>query len=829
MRIANGLRYLRRCPPLRVSGVKHPFLPYMIPLQRNYSWFSKKVRSNVIIEEPTEYNEKLDSIKDILRNTDIPVKLRRKILSQKLELFQEINELELPILDKLFIEIYKLHDYDITLMDRSQIVSLTENICEYLSEKEAFRIPEFLSVIVMSIFQGKLSVDDSLLINVVKLSSRSENGNLMDTLKLLSKSKLGISESFPGHFIESVEPTIELFELLSESFKVDSRFFRLYIAYIEKLFRVAPKVHELDFGKSLLRVQDVSNRLVSTCNIKEMEVEVILSLMKLLYDLNLANDSLTSQALIDTLLQHLETQDLSGVFLRQNNEDLINDTLKVLMWKKSSLLETVFRSVSENPIFYSQELIMQAKFYFDEITIDEILEFDVDLNNMYLKLIEVITLNDKPIDIGKVTKGFNNEGIETPLMAYKLQLDQSIRHKDFEKSIGIFEESLSQFTQWAEETNPQVLKTLNDLIILSCTQPIEKTFEVFTNVKQQMVNFPVNIHTINAICKKMLESEFVGDTIELLKRELPDIKKDDTIKLPIEYPFGEPYRELFDILHEFVVSYTGESTYETNWVLYGELHKYFHVPYDTHLPTMKFFNDHGRLDSSLVIFRQVKKLNELHGKHNHLPPSKEMYLYLFQEFGDKLYEEGVNEIHEYLKMDIALPRQDLELQNALLNAYSNLQDVAKARDLFSTMLPTRQLQSSVNEETIKIMIKTYTYSDLNYVNSFWNNMSTYGVMPNYDIFRQYLIAHVYHGFAEEAIELTSEMDDYGLEFSKDTLVSMYNFCLRSDKQDVIEKWAKDQYPQLWKQAEEERLLKRSDDYEPDNLLAEGKQEIASVN
>ncbi|CAH6721979.1 putative mitochondrial group I intron splicing factor CCM1 [[Candida] jaroonii] len=829
MRISRGYRYLKSSSLLQANSARRSIKPYLIPLQRNYSWFSSKARSDIIIEEPTESNEKLDSIKDTLRNTDIPVKLRRKILSQKLEQFTELNEEELPILDKLFIETYKLHDYDITLMDTNQIISLTENICEYLVEQESFKIPEFLSVIVMSIFQGKIAVDDNLLINVVKLSSRSQNGDLLDTLKLLSKSNLKVNSEFPGLLIESSDPTIELFEVMSEEFDVDSRFYQLYIAFIEKLFRVTPKVHELDFSRSLLRVQDVSNNLVSNCNFKQLDIEVILNLLKMLYDLNLANYSVITQALIDSIVQHLEKEDLTGVFMRQNNEDLINDTLKVLMSKKSPILRTLFKSVIENPIFYSQELTLQAKFFLDEVTVEEILSSDIDLNNMYLKLVELITLSEKSVELNDLTKKFNNEGLETPLMAYKLQLDQSITHKDFQKSIQIFESSVSQFTQWSEETNPQVLKTLNDLIILSCTEPIEKTFEIFTNVKQQMVNFPVNIHTINAICKKMLESEFVGDTIELLKRELPDIKKDDIIKLPIEYSFGEPYKELFTILHDFVISYTGESTYETNWVLYGELHKYFHVPYDTHLPTMKFFNDHNRLDSSLVIFRQVKKLNELHGKHNHLPPSKDMYLYLFQEFGDKLYEEGVNEIHEYLKMDIALPRQDLELQNALLNAYSNLQDVAKARDLFSTMLPTRQLQSGINEETVKIMIKTYTYSDLNYVISFWNNMSTYGILPNYDIFRQYLIAHVYHGFAEDAIELTNEMDDYGLEFTKDTLVSMYNFCLRSDKQDVIEKWAKDHHSEVWKEAEGEGLLKRSDDYEPDNLLAEGKQEIASVN
>ncbi|EGV60754.1 hypothetical protein CANTEDRAFT_116822, partial [Yamadazyma tenuis ATCC 10573] len=197
-----------------------------------------------------------------------------------------------------------------------------------------------------------------------------------------------------------------------------------------------------------------------------------------------------------------------------------------------------------------------------------------------------------------------------------------------------------------------------------------------------------------------------------------------------------------------------------------------------------------------------------------------MYVYLFEEFGDKLYQEGVEEIHEYLKTDVSLPRQDLELQNSLLQAYSNLQEVGKTRDLFLAMNPMKKIEgkSTINEETVQIMLKTFTYSNLNHVKLFWNNLSRFGILPNDAIFRQYLIAYVYHGFPEEATSLTEEMDDYGLEVTEDTVVSLYNFCLSSEDQDKIEEWAHAHYKELWQSAVDKKLLTRSNNYLPESSL-----------
>merc|ERR1712080_152911 len=116
---------------------------------------------------------------------------------------------------------------------------------------------------------------------------------------------------------------------------------------------------------------------------------------------------------------------------------------------------------------------------------------------------------------------------------------------------------------------------------------------------------------------------------------------------------------------------------------------------------------------------------QLHGDHSFQPPSPEIYMYLLNEFGDKLYEEGVIQLHDWLKTDTNIPRVGLELTNVIMNAYCNLQDVAKVRDLFIAA----SINDKVDETSAVIMIKAYTYNDLHYVEKFWDNLSKFGLVP----------------------------------------------------------------------------------------------------
>ena len=119
------------------------------------------------------------------------------------------------------------------------------------------------------------------------------------------------------------------------------------------------------------------------------------------------------------------------------------------------------------------------------------------------------------------------------------------------------------------------------------------------------------------------------------------------------------------------------------------------------------------------------------------------------------------------------------------------------------------------------MLKTFTYSDMMYVQKFWNDLSLYGVLPNYAIFKQYIIAHVYHGLVDEAFEVLKEMEDYDIEFSSDLLLAMHNYCLEVPAQEKVKSWAQKNFPDKLESLAEKGLLKPATNYVPnENLIAE---------
>ncbi|CAH2353002.1 putative mitochondrial group I intron splicing factor CCM1 [[Candida] railenensis] len=706
-------------------------------------------------------------------------------------------------------------------------------------------------------------------------SSIIKNSSLKDSLQLLFNNKnLKLSADFTSSLIKyltfkkrlSIVTFQEIFQSSVNSGRflelIDDEFFDTFNGYVENLYRdTPPLVHEYkNLERNLETVQQVTNQIIETL-LKEGEIGVdfigvssYLKMAKLSHELDSVSMNTGfpngSTKTLEFLVENSENLELlyeeirREIFKQNLDEESLAEVLLITSWgstKLNCLANMLSEYIASDEVKFSFEIRLQAKlgillsgadgseseiFEFVEKSISEMIAKEedsaknkaenlLDFRSIHAKVIQVALTSPKIPARGYFTQSLLNffkekyHATDFSVYSFKYQVDKAVSIGNHLQAVNAFEDSLDQYTQWPTSRDPMTKSTLDNLVVLICKEMdnIEDIFPIFTKIKQQMVDSQCSIDSINAMAGKMLQAEFVGDTIEFLKRELPKIGKEDTEKLPMT----EKYGNLFSTLHNFVLTYKNESTFETNWVLYGEIHRYFNVPYEYYLPAMKFFSENQRQNASLIIFRQMVRLNELHGHGKSTPflaPSRDHYLLLFQEFGNQLYEDGVAELHEYIKMDVHIPKQDIQLQNTILNAYSNLQDVPKTKDLFLAMSSNPKEIGGINEDSIQIMIKTYTYSDIAYVKKFWNNLSQYGIIPNYGIFKQYLIAHVYHGLTEEAIELTQgEMSDYEIEMSSDILISMFNFSLESSQQQKISTWAQEQYPSEWETAKSSGSLK----------------------
>lgn len=829
-------------------------------------------------------SELVSDLKHYLKTADVPKKLRRSILTTKLTNliettpnFDSDNSI-IPTVNSVFMELYKLNDKSLKkgsewngILPFDTVLELFKKSAIALLNQNSLSLPEFMSILARVFVKENIPVPADILVYVVELASLGNKEYLAHSVKMLIRTKrdsitpelftslLDYHEKAGSLDLNKFESIMYVCHDEKDINLLDDQFYARFIKFIENIYvQEPPLVHEyLNNEKNLQRIQYIISTNVSEAlNYKYVTSGTLIKLAKLSYELDLAFPDARLKEFIKTIFQHLENEnslnEIRDELFKQNlGDETLAEELLAMAWStqfctNSQLREAIVDYIVNDDVKFSAPLILQSKIYClkpaDETQVleqikAEVTKFtstiaeeedskDTNYSDLYTKIIQALMVtgivSPRGPCIDLLTQFFrDNFPMENTIYAYKYRLDAAIQKEDYIAAVNIFDDSLVDVIQWTSTNDPSVQSTLNNLIVLLCLKmnDINTIFPIFTKIKQQMVT-QCNVLTIKALAPRMMQAEYVGDLIEMMKRELPKIEKESKFKLPSNAPYGGHYRELFDILHNFVISYNNEETHETNWVLYGELHKYFYVPYDSYLPAIKFFCTKDRLNASLVIFRQIKMLSELHGQSEFLPPSRDMYLYLFGVYGDKLYEDGVKEIHEYLKMDVALPKQDIALQNCVLNAYSNLQDVPKARDLFLAMSSNPKLIGGINEETVQIMIKTYTYSDFMYVKEFWNNLSHFGIVPNYSIFKQYLIAHVYHGLAEQAIELTEEMNDYGIEFSSDTLLSMYNLSLDQKGQELIADWAKEKYPQEWIEVSQSGLLKSATNYAPDtNVIA----------
>lgn len=841
----------------------------------------KHKKPTIIIEDSPEQSQNAHLISDFkhyLKTTEIPSKLRIGILKTKLSSVANevtdysINKDMIPIINAVFMHLYRVHKGDLSeIIQREEIYMLYKKTAQSLPQSGSFELPEFMVRLTQDFLLPNQSTPDDILVQIIALGSSLKFSEFKSILEFIVKKKRSLlSQTFTkaaldylGDKKELNLATFEAFLDVATSQKapylLNNDYCNGFIQYTESLFEERnPRVHEYqELDKNIYRIQYVTTR-ISDQSFGGLDLESAMKLFKLKADLNSVKCSDQDHFQIQKMLTKLndlgkssDFAEMKDVVFRQNfSDESLAETLLVELIGQRELFVNMRTSLSEylvsDDVKFSADLRMKAELSQtldkvrgepESVVYNEIepvftpyVDLTGDISLTHASIVQALMLSGCVTPSGEgllsLNKTFERElSLDQTIPVFKFRIDRAIELEDHVSAYQIFEESLKAgAVNWEETSDPRNSLTLNNLIGLICEKEndIVEIFPKFRKIKQHM-STNASAEAITLLAKRMLAGECVGDTIELLKRELPKTDKEATIKLQVSPPWAYAYKELFEILHNFVITYENESTHETNWVLYGELHKYFHVPYETYLPAIQYFCKADRLNAALVIFRQIKRLNELHGSNNRNPPPlREMYMYLLRTFGDRLYEEGVLEMHEYMSMDVHLQDQDIDLQNSLLNAYSNLQSIGKARDLFLSISSNPKQHGGINEETVQIMIKTYTYSDILYVKKFWNNLSQFGIFPDYGIYKQYLIAHVYHGLTEDAFKLIDEIDDYNIELSPDLLVSMFNYCLDSKKQKEIETWAIENHKEMWDDIKTSGVLKTATDYMPDtNLLTDG--------
>lgn len=821
-------------------------------------------------------NRKINEIRHYLRTADVHENRRRSVLRDKLiSLVKGTDDLLsnpeiIPTLNLVILNFQQSDDNLEKIIPFPELIAIFNRTASCIHKLEQPEYPRFMAVLAIHFLKSQTPIPAEVLVNCMKMGSLLRFGDFQSSLSfVLSYRALSLPADFLPQLLQSFwdsnELDLEKFEtiaklnLLSPEIRlINDDVVTKFYSFLEYLFNdTSPNVHEYkDSERNIYRVLFIVNDFVAGC-LESATVESLLKLLKLKSSLNLVVSRIEDSMCIRSIIQQLsiggrknEYEDLTTVLFRQ---DLFDESLSEVVLHEAvahhqyakELCLRVSDFISSNDVKFSASLRLRATIAKTVLasethSVDRICKIitqecspifkeSEDKSKVLSDVCQILMLmDDLPHEqvfrflSQKFARDHDIDLLE--IYFFKYCLDRALSSEDVKFAKLIYFGGLQSSAPWNECEDPSITFSLNKLIQLIVTDSadIKQAFPLFKNIRLH-INGSLDAQTLTTLAQAMLAENCVGDVIEMLKRELPKMNKESYRKLVVKEPWSWAHASLFNTILNYVTSYKGDDTSETNWALYGVVHDYFQMPYESYQPVLEFFCEVDRLNAALTVFRTVILLSDLHGDKNpNLPPLKEMYMYLLKVFGEKLYEEGVLELQESLNMDIHLDNQDIDLQNCLLEAFTNLQDIIKARDVFLSISANPKEGGGVNEETAQIMIKALTYSDITYVDRFWNNLLTYGVFPNHKVFKQYVIAHVYHGLIDKATTIVSNIDDYNLEVTPDILLAMHNYCLEPHKQKEVEVWLRNNFKEEWEQLRLSGLLRSAEKHEPETpLLVEG--------
>lgn len=421
----------------------------------------------------------------------------------------------------------------------------------------------------------------------------------------------------------------------------------------------------------------------------------------------------------------------------------------------------------------------------------------------YNEIIEACCFSNKNIDfIESFTQVYSETfELERTARSFGILINHHLNDNNLKESLDLFNRSIKEYVHWGDDSGGIYMPILFRLLNTYCKESdddLQLKVDCFKQIKSY--GFKLDRTSMTTMVECFLKGDFVGDAMEMFRREVPDVEK------PEDRFYVDKYPKVFELYYNYVL--TSKKEIEMNWSLYGFMQKMFHIPYETYFPVMKFFSDNGRPNAALKIFATMRKLSK---QENLPPPTEEMYIYLFRNFGQQLYEEGVFKLHLALKMDLSVDL-NINLLNSIMEGYCCLEDPFKVRDMFdlATSLPKDR---GLNSDSCKFMLRSLRFASLNHVNEFYNNLSQFDILPSPEIFSEYLIANCYYEQYTTALNLLIDAQQAGdIEINGEVLKSIYNWTLLPAARDEIDKYATDNFPQLWQELKDQNQLQENEEY-----------------
>lgn len=436
-------------------------------------------------------------------------------------------------------------------------------------------------------------------------------------------------------------------------------------------------------------------------------------------------------------------------------------------------------------------------------------DYSFEDTDSYNQVLEALCWSKKSFQyIEKFTDDFESEfGLQPDAKSVATLFNYLISINDLSNATSVFMRNKDR-VDWEGEYDGFYVLSLFKLVSAVWESPIinwNLKMDVYKNVKRYEYIFD------KQSVFKMIQASFKLNEpslgILVMLDQLPDVKKGEP-KLQVE-----KYDDIFGVIYEFLLT---SKDGELNSRIYKYLFDSFDISYDYYPGLVQIFINSERPDMALRVFADMKALS----KEKKLPPpTEEFYIYLFKAFSKYQYEDGIFKLHLSLKMDLSI-NLDIKLLNSLMEGYAALEDPFKTRDTFNIAFALPK-EHGLNNESAYWMLKSLKYATLGHVKELYNGLSGYDVIPDSNIFAEYLIANCYFEQFRTALDTLIDTNEKGdPELINDyVLKTLHNNCLHEGVRTDLDKYATKCFPQTWQMLKDtNQLIVNNDDF-PDLLAS----------
>ncbi|EFQ89027.1 hypothetical protein PTT_14835 [Pyrenophora teres f. teres 0-1] len=240
----------------------------------------------------------------------------------------------------------------------------------------------------------------------------------------------------------------------------------------------------------------------------------------------------------------------------------------------------------------------------------------------------------------------------------------------------------------------------------------------------------------------------------------------------------------------------GETSTADAWDGYQMLRNVFaETPRDERILIMKEFFARNRSDMACHVFFHMR--NHVSPAHN---ANKDVYVAAFVGFARCADAESLELAHNQLKLDLNVD-MDTKLRNSLMLAYAATGENRKALRFWRDICESKE-GPTYNSIAIAFRSCEGMHFGSEHAKSIWKRLKEQDIEIDKTIWTAYMSAVARNHNHDEARELIENVEEeYGFTPDLHILGSWFNCTANSNKQEDVEAWIRQRYPEVWSQME----------------------------